>query len=867
MRFHLLERELTFTRPLLSAKGRYSTRRSLLVQIDHGPHYGLGEGAPLPGFSRETFEACERALRQVAERLEGQDAPRTLEEIEALCSRLGALKSAPSARFALEGALLDLLARAEQRSVASLLDRACQPELEANATLGAEPAPQAFASARARREQGFSCFKLKVGVHALELELAAVRATREAIGEEATLRLDANGAWQIDEAIEAIEAMSRYGIALVEQPVAARDIKGLRAVREAVAPLGVAIAADEAIDGLESLQEVLSAGAADVVVLKPMRLGGALITLEAMRRAEAAGAPVILTTLLEGAIGRALTCHVASAGARHLAGPCGLATAELLKDEPIGDPGQWRGERYTLGDEPGLGIAPLRPCTPSTSRREERPMALLNARALSHRDRTALATPSRALTYGELHDEVARRATWLARRGVQRGSRVALCAETRLESALWAHALMAHGACTALLHPRQTPKELELAAARLKPALILSDEPIASGCEREALTRASSEAAELPERAPGELLGHRMEERALMLFTSGTTGVPKLVALSWSNLVHSALGSSVRLGHLPSDRWLLSLPLCHIGGFSILSRCLLLGTAAVIHERFEPEQVAEAIASGEVTIWSAVSAMAWRVVEVMRERDHRAHAAFRVLLLGGGAVPASLITACEALGMAVATTYGMTETASQLTTRAPWMAGRDAGSAGPPLIFNEVALDPHTEELLARGDTLFEGYLDGSLEVSAESRSASGWFSTGDLARIDASGHVTPLDRRSDRIVTGGENVSPARVERALCQRRGVREACVVGLSDERWGQRVEAVIVLEDFEKKDDFKIDALLSELAQRLAAFELPRRLHLWEALPRTSLGKVRRDAVRRALQQDRAPQEGLARSEER
>jgi O-succinylbenzoic acid--CoA ligase len=277
---------------------------------------------------------------------------------------------------------------------------------------------------------------------------------------------------------------------------------------------------------------------------------------------------------------------------------------------------------------------------------------------------------------------------------------------------------------------------------------------------------------------------------------------------------------------------------------------VICGLTCVIHESFEAQRVNRAIDQERVTIVSVVAAMLQQMLEARGDEPYPG--SLRCVLLGGGPAPQPLLERCAALGVPVVQTYGLTETASQLTTLAPEDALRKLGSAGKPLFGSEVAIladdggacPPDVAgEIVARGPTVTGGYLNRPDETAAALR--DGWLHTGDIGYLDTEGYLYVLDRRDDLIVSGGENVYPAEVEAALLAHPDVVEAGVFGVPDGRWGQVPVAALVLHEGCRPDE---EALLAFLRQRLAGYKVPARVVFTEALPRNAAGKLLRSELR-------------------
>ncbi len=435
----------------------------------------------------------------------------------------------------------------------------------------------------------------------------------------------------------------------------------------------------------------------------------------------------------------------------------------------------------------------------------------LAQRSQSCPERTALMADGSEVTYAELEAE----ATWVARRlaaqGVRRGSVAALTMHPRREQIVLVHALMKLGAVLLPLSPRLSAEEHAAAIAAEEPAVDLGDAGELTQTE-----------ADLP------LLGeHDMDELACKVMTSGSTGVPDRVGLTYGNFLWSAVGSAFNIGVDPEDRWLCCLPLSHISGLGIVMRSVIYGTTAVVHDGFDAGRVAEALERDRISVISLVTTMLTRLLDSGADLSGP-----RALLVGGGPVPEDALEEAIGRGATVVQTYGLTEACSQVTTLAPADAKRKLGSAGRPLLTTHLRIQ--NGEILVQGPTVAPGCAD-----------ADGWLHTGDLGRIDSEGFLYVEDRMDDLIVSGGENVMPVEVEKVLLRHPEVVDAAVVGREDPEWQQAVTAIVVLED---GSEVTPDELRRHCADSLAGFKVPKRVELAAALPRTPSGKLMRRALR-------------------
>ncbi len=300
----------------------------------------------------------------------------------------------------------------------------------------------------------------------------------------------------------------------------------------------------------------------------------------------------------------------------------------------------------------------------------------------------------------------------------------------------------------------------------------------------------------------------------LWIPTSGTTGSPRLIGLSSVQLQSSANASQARLGHQDSDRWLCCLPLHHIGGLSIALRTFQYETTMVLHPHFSAAEVSDAIDGESITQVSMVPTMLKRVL------DHRQNRAFpphlRFILLGGAPASPALIDRCRSLRAPVAITWGMTETASQVATRSPGDLRGDP-DVGLPL--------PGMKVTVQQGRLVVQGPI-----------APGGEYTTSDRGSVDDQGRVTVYGRGTDLIISGGENIDPSSIERAIELHPNVEECAVVGRASEEWGERPIAFVVGTPTQNLSEW--------IADKLQKFQQPDDFIWIDALPRTSMGKLDR-----------------------
>lgn len=491
----------------------------------------------------------------------------------------------------------------------------------------------------------------------------------------------------------------------------------------------------------------------------------------------------------------------------------------------------------------------------------------LAKRARTTPDRTALidADADVTWTYRDLDDEVERTAGRLVAAGVDAGDHVGVLARPAPAVVRLVHAVARLGGTLVPLNVRLTAGELTAQVDRGDLDLLLCDTDAASATA-DAVSAAdgspsllSLEASDGSPRVESEESLHAYDPTEiepatigpdhpwLLLFTSGTTGAAKPVVLTEENLRTSALASAFRLGIDPRDRWLAPLPLYHTGGLAPHLRSTLYGTAGVLVREFDAERTISVAREYGATGLSVIPTMLRQMLDVGDLPD------LRFILCGGAPTPPELVERCADRSVPVCPTYGTTETASQVATVRPGEAGSHPTSVGQPLAWTQITIVDEDGTALPAGEvgelvidapTVTPGYYDDP-DATAKAMGPYG-LHTGDLARVDDAGRLYVLGRADDVIVTGGENVAPAEVERALRTHPEIVDASVVGLDDEQWGQRVAALVVAEG-----KLSPEVIVEHCREQIAGYKRPRTVAIVDDLPRTVSGTVDRAAARRLL----------------
>ncbi|RBW71329.1 o-succinylbenzoate--CoA ligase [Bacillus taeanensis] len=473
----------------------------------------------------------------------------------------------------------------------------------------------------------------------------------------------------------------------------------------------------------------------------------------------------------------------------------------------------------------------------------------LYKRASATPNRIALRTENESWTFKKLDERAQTFAKQFASIGIKKGDFTALLVENSIQTAAIIHALQYLGAVIVPLNNRLTPNELIFQLKDCQADLLFYDQSFSESVKTISkdlpelkLTTYETLTSLVPLEVPlqTEIL---LDDLHTIMYTSGTTGKPKGVMLTYGNHWWSAVNSSLNLGLHENDCWLCAVPLFHMSGLSILIRGVIYGSSVIIHERFEAQKVNAAIINERVTIVSVVSAMLSKMLYTL---DQSYPKTFRCALLGGGPAPLPLLEVCKEKNIPVYQTYGMTETASQVVTLSSEYMLAKLGSAGKPLFTNELKIEKDKKaaspneigEIVVKGPTITKGYLNR--EGATKEAIQNGWLYTGDLGYLDEEGFLYVIDRRSDLIISGGENIYPAEIEAVLLSHPHVLEAGVTGLKDDQWGQVPIGFIV----SKTNTLSEEELISYCSERLARYKVPKKIYFVKELPRNASNKLLR-----------------------
>jgi len=323
------------------------------------------------------------------------------------------------------------------------------------------------------------------------------------------------------------------------------------------------------------------------------------------------------------------------------------------------------------------------------------------------------------------------------------------------------------------------------------------------------------------------------DEISLLLHTSGSSAEGKIVALSFSNLYYSAVGVIERLYLLREDRWLLALPLFHVGGIGVLIRCFIKGAKVVIYKK--NKNFIDSIIDDRITHLSLVSTQLYKLIKEKKAIINKNIICdIKVILLGGSAVSEYLIKEALEQNFPVFTSYGSSEMSSTVSIKEQFLNDKTYCSSGCLLHYRNILIKKNNEILL-RGQTLFKGYLKGKKLTLPLNH--NGWFQTGDIGYLNDNNELVITGRKDNMFISGGENIQPEEIERVLLEISGIIESKILPIDDEKFGFRPIAFIKTIDGDMPD---LDLLIGYLSEKLQKFKIPDSFYLW---PKDDLSRLK------------------------
>lgn len=477
-------------------------------------------------------------------------------------------------------------------------------------------------------------------------------------------------------------------------------------------------------------------------------------------------------------------------------------------------------------------------------------------------ERKALTFEGETWTYGEFIDRIDRFASVLVAGGIGPGDRVGYLGLNHPNFFVSIFACSRIGAIFVPINFRLTAPELVFIAADVDCKVMIAgdqhcpvidgvrdeipvDRYIASEAEREGWETMTDLIAAAEPISEGVHAGP--DDVAVIMYTSGTTGLPKGAMLTQGNICWNNINALHAIDFTSNEVALLVAPVFHIGGLNATTILTWQkGGEVILHRSFDPGAALETIQARRVTNMFGVPAM-FLFMSQHPDFEDTDLTSLGIVVVGGAPVPEPLTRLYLAKGVPFAQGYGLTETSPMASFLLPDYALDKVGSAGFATLYTDLAVfdgngnpTPTGErgEICIKGPSVMKGYWNQP-DATAEAIDSEGWFHSGDIGYLDEDGFLFVVDRLKDMVISGGENVYPAEVESVLFQHPRIADVAIIGSSDERWGEAVTAVVVCAEGE---DLALEDLRDWGGERLARYKLPTRLHIVDELPRTSSGKV-------------------------
>jgi len=459
----------------------------------------------------------------------------------------------------------------------------------------------------------------------------------------------------------------------------------------------------------------------------------------------------------------------------------------------------------------------------------------------------AIETPKGDIvTFKELKNASEQYAKQLMYLGVKKGDHVGVLAHNSIEMIVTIHALSYIGAVGVFLNIRLTASELIFQLEDADVSCVLTNldddqrlEELSAIVPIYSFIHISKQPlAEVPMQEEINL-----EDVFTIMYTSGTTGSPKGVVHTYGNHWWSAIGSALNLSLDPQDKWASPLPLFHVGGFSVCMKSVIYGMPMLLFEKFSAKSMHEAIMHKQVTIVSVVTMMVQQLLKELGDDIYPS--TLRCLLLGGGAAPKSLLLQAKEKNLPITQSYGLTETTSQFATLQAAVALDKIGSSGKALFPGQLKIvDQDAQgvgEIVVKGPMVTKGYYKKE-DINAR-EIVDEWLHTGDIGHVDKEGFLYVYERRSDLIISGGENIYPSEIEEEIRKLEGVEEVVVVGVKDETWGSTPAACIV----QTGKELTKEKIIEDITPLLASYKIPKYIYFIEEVPRNATNKIMRHVL--------------------
>ncbi|MCF7955218.1 MAG: o-succinylbenzoate--CoA ligase [Phycisphaerae bacterium] len=764
--------------------GNIKTRKgALLFLTDSNGNTACGELAPLETLHKESLDEAFEQLTQLKENLIGIYIPPAFTEFTQGIETALPLATFPSVTTAIEIAILNLF---KDRGKFNDLENI---EIPVNALLTANT-DNICDSAKRLIAEGFTSIKVKVGRGNLDEEISVINELSKIVKEKATIRLDANRKWSLNTALEFCTETASPSIEYIEEP-----LSNINDIPEFTQKSKIPIALDETLveKNIEQIKQIKNIAA---FILKPSLLGGFKKTADLVRYAKQNKISAVISSAFETSVSlKAYTIFAAKMNLQNT--PHGLDTLKFLLEDIDENPLTISKGKIKLAEI----ITETRSASAGIKTKTE-------ARSASAGIKTQIEATSQKLITA----------------GIKPNDRIAIQSENSADCAALILALWNIGAVAVPISTRYTPTQLKEAIEITSCKKIFgrlgsahADLNIEVFNIEDFTNLNTSQIADLSFND----FNFNLESAASIIFTSASTAKPKAVLHTIANHYYSALGSNQNIPFAQCDAWLMSLPMYHISGLSLLMRSLL-NKASIIFPKPD-ESIIDAIRNPEVTHISLVAAQLSTLLESNESLNRLKK--FKAILIGGSEIPQSLIKQSIENFLPIFTSYGSTEMASQITTTAPGDLQTKIESSGKLLPHRNLKLT-EDGEILVKGKTLFAGYVKkDSIDLPTDPQ---GYFHTNDIGSLDAESNLTVTGRKDLMFISGGENIHPQQIERQIEKISGVERAIVIPKDDKKFGKVAVAFIKMQ---KDTPLNTQAIQTELQKHLESFKIPKSIHPW------------------------------------
>jgi O-succinylbenzoic acid--CoA ligase len=454
---------------------------------------------------------------------------------------------------------------------------------------------------------------------------------------------------------------------------------------------------------------------------------------------------------------------------------------------------------------------------------------------------TAIISEKTEFSFLQYFNASKKMASYISSKGVSKGSHVAIFSNNNFHFSLLINAIWILGAIPVPINTRLLQREIKKQINFVETTHLFYESSLFTEVSNIKNKFVTPDINKIENSAFSSDALHSENNTAVILFTSGTTKNPRAVQLSFRNLFYSAAALDKETNLTPDDKWLVSLPFYHIGGFSMITRSLLTGSSIIFPNSFGVNDMLETMTDQKPTMISLVPTLLQRFLELNISPNEN----LRCVFLGGGPARNKLIIDSIKKGWNIFSVYGSTETCSMVTALHPKEQKLKTGSSGKPLGKNRISIIPLKSSNKAKlkagiisitGQSVMKGYY----KQTPDSKKLNNTFTSDDIGFIDSDGYLFVICRKDDIIISGGENINMKEVSKIISKLSDIKECYLFALPDKHWESILCAAVVT----KSDDATEYKLRSELKKRLASYKIPKKYFFLNELPKTELGKIDR-----------------------